>query len=90
MTEQKVNKPHSVSLENRERMRLTGVSDVRSYDSGRIVLMTTLGGLVIGGRELKILKMNTESGDADVEGKIAALEYSDTLTEKGFFKKLFR
>ena len=90
MNESLVNNPHNIEIEDRSKMKLSGVSDVRSYDQRRIILMTTRGGLVIGGNELKITKVNTESGEADVEGKICALEYSENLAEKGLFRKLFR
>ena len=88
--EDNISKAHSVSLDNRERMWLTGVSQVVSYDECRIILVTVKGGLVIGGSHLKISKVDTKSGDAEIEGKIAALEYSENLQEKGFFRKLFR
>ncbi len=85
-----VNKSHDLSIEDRKRMKLTGVSDVRSYDERRIILLTTRGGLVIGGSGLKITKVDTECGEADVEGNICALEYSENPGEKGLLKKLFR
>ena len=83
-------KSHSVSIDNREKMRLTGVSQVISYDERRIILITAKGGLVVGGSQLKIAKVDTKNGDAEIEGKIIALEYSETPREKGLFRKLFR
>ena len=71
-------------------MTLTGVADVVSYDDSRIALKTALGGLVIAGSGLKLGRLDTASGNAEIEGLIKALEYTDSGAEKGFFKKLFR
>lgn len=90
MTDNGTVKTHDISLFSRKRMTLTGVDDVKSYDDGRIVLATSMGGLIIVGSGLKINKVNTESGDADIEGVIKGLEYSESGAQKGFFKKLLR
>lgn len=90
MTDNAAVKSHDVSLFSRKRMTLTGVCDVKSYDDGRIVLATSMGGMVIIGSGLKINKVNTENGDADIEGTVKSLEYTESGAEKGFFRKLLR
>lgn len=90
MAENISEKSHDLSIVRRKRMTLTGVEDVVSYDEGRMVLKTALGGLVIAGSGLKLGRLDTSNGAAEVEGLIKALEYTDAVAEKGFFKKLFR
>ena len=90
MAEYTAEKQHDVSILCRKRMTLTGVADVVSYDDGRIALKTALGGLVIDGSGLKLGRLDTASGNAEIEGLIKSLEYTDSGAEKGFFKKLFR
>lgn len=83
-------KSHDLSIVRRKKLTLTGVEDVRSYDDNRIALVTALGGLVIAGSGLKLGRLDTASGVAEIEGLVKALEYTDSGAEKGFFKKLFR
>ena len=83
-------KSHDLSIVCRKKLTLTGVEDVRSYDDDRIVLVTSLGGLVIAGRGMKLGRLDTASGIAEIEGLVKALEYTDGGAEKGLFKKLFR
>lgn len=90
MAESITEKSHDLSIVRRKKMTLTGVEDVVSYDDSRMVMKTALGGLVIAGAGLKLGRLDTSSGEAEVEGLIKMLEYTDAGTEKGFFKKLFR
>ncbi len=73
---------HSIILENRSRLTLTGVTDVDSFNESCIALFTQLGELTIRGRELHINEMSVESGDVTVEGDISALIYGDRDSRK--------
>ena len=42
-------KPHSLSIENRERMSLSGVEDVSGFDENTVIPTTSLGALTIRG-----------------------------------------
>ena len=91
MTEQTKRKPNLVTLENRERLALTGVNDVESFDDELIVLNTELGTLHIQGKNLHISKLNLASGEVNVEGLIVALVYTgDSRPKKGFMAKIFK
>ncbi|MEG0073868.1 MAG: sporulation protein YabP [Clostridia bacterium] len=83
---------HSVVIENRERINLTGVIDIHSFDDELALVETELGILMIKGDNLKMNKLNLENNELIIEGKIAALNYSDSAeTKKGnMFNKLFR
>ena len=82
--------PHSVILENRKLLNLSGISDVDSFDEQTIKAYT--GELTIRGTDLHINKLNLETGELIVEGEICAMIYSDhELSGKsGIFSKLFR
>lgn len=94
MEEKKVTKPKSQTLllENREKLCVTGVVDVESFNDQSIVAITDLGVLIIRGEELHINKLNLESNELIVEGDIFSLEYSDGETgkSKSFFGKMFK
>ena len=90
MAENTAEKLHDISIVCRKKLALTGVEDVRSYDESRITLKTKLGGLVISGSGLKLGRLDTAGGGAEIEGLVTALEYTESGAEKGFFRKLFR
>lgn len=83
---------HSALLENRERLLLSGVTAVDSFDDRTVVLYTRLGELVILGRSLHLERMSTESGEVTVTGEMIALRYSDRdrNAPQGFFGRLLR
>ena len=52
MDEQKHIKPHVLILENREKMNVSGVLDVESFNDEMVVLLTNKGKLTIKGENL--------------------------------------
>ncbi len=84
---------HSLQMENREKMSVTGVEDVASFTDETVVLVTNMGTLTVKGSELHINKLNVESGELAIEGNIDVCEYSNAdagRKDGGFFAKLFR
>ena len=83
---------HSAALENREKLMLSGVTAVDSFDDRTVVLYTRLGELVILGRGLQMEPMSIESGEVTVTGEVLALRYSDRdrNAPQGFFGRLLR
>jgi sporulation protein YabP len=93
MDEKKVeiNDGHTMTIDNRERMTLTGVVDVASFDESRILVATRLGELLIKGEGMKINKLNLESSQLVLKGKITACEYNDKIATdaKGILSRIF-
>lgn len=84
---------HNLILENRERLNLSGVIEVTTFDEQTVVVQTQLGLLKIGGYALHISRFAQESGELDIDGEICQFSYSDLPREqdgKGFFSRLFR
>lgn len=82
---------HSIHIENRELMSITGVKDVGSFNDNEIILMTDGGGLSVEGSELHITKLDLDEGQVIVEGQIIAFEYDDMPVQKGnIFSRMFR
>ena len=76
--------PQNIILENREKLTLSGVRDVLSFDDQIVIVETELGLLTIKGQNLKITKLSIDTGDVVVEGDILNLGYSEkTLDKKG-------
>lgn len=70
-------------LENREKLNISGVLDVLSFDDQIVVVETELGLLTIKGENLRINKLSIDTSEVIVEGEIFNMSYS----EKGFEKK---
>lgn len=72
----------NIIIESRERTNLTGVVDIHSFDDELVLVETTLGIITIKGINLKINKLNLESNELLIEGKINGLTYSENVEQK--------
>lgn len=80
-------------LENREKLNITGVLDVLSFDDQMVIVETELGLLTVKGDNLRINKLSTDTEEVTVEGKIINLAYSEKTTvgkEGSLFSKIFK
>ena len=85
-------KNQNIHIENREKLHITGVLDVDSFNEEIIIAHTELGLIVVRGVELRINKLTLDSNELNVEGKIYALEYNDLESDKKgkLLKKMFK
>lgn len=84
---------HNVIMENREKISVSGVIDVESFNEETIVLQTQMGLLTIQGFNLHINKLSVDTGELSIEGEVASLIYQDDdgyANKGGFFTKLFK
>lgn len=85
---------HNVTMEQRERIVISGVMDVLSFDEEEVVADTDMGILIIRGESLHVSRLNLENGDLHVEGGISMLMYEEEGFTKAkgvsFLGKLFR
>ncbi len=83
---------HNAILENREKLLLSGVTEIDSFDDRTVILYTQLGELVILGRELHVQQLSTASGEVQIEGEIRALRYGDRdrTAPQSFLGRLLR
>lgn len=83
--------PHTVILNERSELRVSGVTDVDSFDEEKVVAYTDLGELIVSGDELHISRLDVETGDLSIEGNIASLVYAGNQAKsKGFFSRLMK
>lgn len=92
MSEDKVNfKNQNIVIEDRNRINISGVEQVDSFNETTIVLSTIKGGLSIKGEELSISKLNLDEGSVKISGMINSLTYiSKEGTPKNFMGKIFK
>ena len=82
-------KNHSVSMENRETLRLSGVEDVSGFDENVVILRTSLGALSIRGVGLHIGRIDLDVGELELSGKIQELSYDETEPSTSLWSRLF-
>ena len=68
---------HRLLLEQRKTLSLGGVQDVKSFDENEVLLVTVCGVLTIRGKELHVGRLELEKGEADIEGSIDSLVYTE-------------
>ena len=82
--------PHNIILQERRSMTVTGVTDVDSFDEQTVVLNAEMGELLVKGYDLRISKIDVESGELTLDGELYALSYSDQQPKGGLLSRLFR
>ena len=86
---------HKMSMLNRETCSLTGVKDVIAFDVAEVILETSMGILLIKGKNLHVKRLNLDKGEVDLEGKVDAFTYTEQGSLQGakqesFFAKLWK
>ena len=87
MTEQQ--QEHTMTLERRKNLTMTGVSEVVSFDDTAVVLRTALGMLTVQGSQLRLKTLSTEGGRVAVTGEISALTYEEPREPGGWLRRMF-
>ena len=80
-------------LENREKLSISGVLDVLSFDDQVVIGETELGLLTVKGDNLRINKLSIDTSEVIVEGEIYNLAYSENDLDKkssGLLGKIFK
>ena len=75
--------PHTIILEGREKLSVSGVIDVQSFDEEQVLLETVRGMLVVRGQGLHVERLQLEAVELIVEGEVGSLEYDDSVQQRG-------
>ena len=79
--------PHHLNLENRQKLSLTGITEVESFDDTVVILHTAGDTLIIRGEGLHLRSL--EGGQVLVDGSISTIAYEAQRPVGGFFSRLF-
>ena len=82
-----VQRSHTLSMENRDKLSLTGVEDVSGFDESLVVLTTSMGELTVRGEGLHIERIDLDSGQLEVRGK--ELSYDESAPKGTLWSRLF-
>lgn len=83
----------NIILENREKLSISGVLDVLSFDDQIVILETQLGLLTVKGENLRINKLSLDTEEVIIDGEIYNLGYSEKDSNQkntSIFNKIFR
>lgn len=83
--------PHTVSIENRHSMTVTGVNQVVAYDEYHIILKTDYGTLIVQGRDLMAGEISSSSNMLKLTGTVESLQYKGIRNKsESFVSRIFR
>ena len=80
---------HSLNMENREKLSLSGVEDVSGFDESLVVLSTSQGDLNIRGQQLHIERIDLEMGQLELKGHVQELSYDEPSEAGSLWSRLF-
>ena len=82
--------PHSVILEGREKLTISGVTDVHSFDEEQVLLETVRGWVVVRGLGLHVAGRQLAAVLLIILGEIGLLEYDDSVQPRdSLFRRIF-
>ena len=82
-------KSHSLSLEDRKNLSVTGVERVDSFDETEIIMLTEEGNMIIRGSDMHIGKLDLAAGEATVTGLINEVSYEEVAHTGSLWARLF-
>lgn len=88
MGENQMQLPHRLTLNERQQLSMTGVSEVVSFDDSAVVLRTELGMLVIQGKGLQLKTLSLEGGQVAVDGSVSSLHYEESRAGGSWLRRL--
>ena len=84
---------HSIQLDRRENVTVTGVIDVISFDEESVIAESEMGIIIIKGGNLHVKRINLESGELVISGEIDGLTYENpgmSVKGKTLIGRLFK
>ena len=82
-------KTGTLKLDGREKLALTGVSDVSGFDENTVLLSTELGELTVRGSGLHIERIELDKGELELRGQVQELRYDDSPAASTLWGRLF-
>ena len=85
---------HGISVSERKNVVVSGVKKIEKFDEEEFYIETSLGYLVIKGKDLELIKLDTYQGNVSIKGTIDSFNYIDNNKKKtednSFLGKLFK
>lgn len=88
MAEDRMRLPHKLTLNERQQLSMTGVTEVVSFDESAVVLLTELGRLTVHGQGLQLRQLALDGGQVAVDGNVSAIVYEEPKPTGGWLRRL--
>lgn len=79
-----------ITLNNRQNLNISGTNKIISLKPDLIQLSTNLGGIVINGENLELVKLDNNSTIAEIKGIINSIKFVQDIKKEPLFRKLFK
>ncbi len=84
-------KSHMLSLDERKKLTMTGISKVISIEPELVLVVSDLGKIKITGKEMQATKLDMDKGNIDIAGNISGIIYmSDKQNAQFSLKRMFK
>ena len=85
-------KTHELKLINRDILNLTGIEKIVNFDIDEFLLKSVMGEILIKGKNLEVIQLDTDKGDIKIKGKINSISYIDgkKQNKESISAKLFK
>ena len=88
------NYSHGVSLFEKKSLVITGVKKIENFDKEQFLLETIMGFMLIKGKELELVKLDTLQGNVTIKGTMNCIDYIEEnlkkSKEESIFSRLFK
>ena len=85
---------HGISIIERNNLIVTGVKKIDNFDTEEFLMETIMGYLVVKGKDLELIKLDTIQGNVSIKGTVDSLSYvsrdGKKDKEESFIGKLFK
>lgn len=94
LKQQRTNKKHNVTINNREEIKMNGILDVLSFDEELVICQSDNGVLILKGMNLHVNKLDLDNGILELTGFLIGLQYEEdhmlSKNKKSVFSKIFK
>lgn len=85
------NLSHIIKLSDRKNIIISGIKKINNFDDKEFSLDSVMGGIIIKGENLEMIKLDTVEGNVSIKGQINSFYYTDAASkENSFLMKLFK
>lgn len=84
---------HELKISDRREVFLTGIKKITSFDNEEFLMESNMGIILLKGKGLEIIRLDTHEGNVKIKGKINGFTYLDAdckEDKESFFTKLFK
>ena len=85
------NMSHIIKLNERKNIIISGIKKINNFDDKEFSLDSIMGGIIIKGENLEMIKLDTVEVNVSIKGKINSFYYTDNVSkENSLLMKLFK